>query len=175
MSHKTGYRPNNVVAMRADSLSGPWSQPFFIAPPYTRTFSTQSGYSCRIDGTKKTTYLYMGDQWDKNAIWESRNVWLPMEIYEDKRDMKLLWHDVYDLDTKTGEWSPVEGTTYYSKDGELRGNAFFQEANFASHSIIATGIHGDENGITFTVEGQGGDQWVSFYHQNIDDMGYGDQ
>lgn len=80
MSHKTGYRPNSkampaisrmtemliaypdVVAMRADSLGGPWSQPFFIAPPYTRTFSTQSGFSCRIDGTKKTTHLYMGDQ-----------------------------------------------------------------------------------------------------------------
>lgn len=52
----------DVVAMRADSLQGPWSQPFFIAPPYTRTFSTQSGFSWRIQGTKKTTHLYMGDQ-----------------------------------------------------------------------------------------------------------------
>ncbi|KAH7368739.1 glycosyl hydrolase [Plectosphaerella cucumerina] len=175
MSHKTGYRPNNVVAMRADSLKGPWSQPFFIGPPYTRTFSTQSGFSCRIPGSEKTAYLYMGDLWDKNAIWESRNVWLPLEIDEDKRDMKLVWHDVFDLDTKTGNWAPVEGTTYYSKDGELRGKAFLQEANFASHCVIATGIYGDEDGITFTVEGQGGDQWVSFHHQNIDDMGYGDQ
>lgn len=64
--------------------------------------------------------------------------------------------------------------------------------NFASHGVICTGIHGDESGITFTVEGQGGDQWVSFYHQSklfhtipiiknadssldIDDMGFGDQ
>lgn len=79
MSHKTGYRPNSwsrdyyssfrrtkgvadVVAMRADSLRGPWSQPFFIAPPHTRTFSTQSGFSWRISGTKQTTFLYMGDQ-----------------------------------------------------------------------------------------------------------------
>jgi hypothetical protein len=81
MSHKTGYRPNSetragwkptrkremltvyqdVVAMRADSLKGPWSQPFFIGPPYTRTFSTQSGFSCRIPGSEKTAYLYMGD------------------------------------------------------------------------------------------------------------------
>ena len=48
--------------MRADSLEGPWSQPFFVAPAYTRTFSTQSGFSWRIDGSRKTTYLYMGDQ-----------------------------------------------------------------------------------------------------------------
>ncbi|KAH7374724.1 glycosyl hydrolase [Plectosphaerella cucumerina] len=175
MSHKTGYRPNNSIAMRADSLKGPWSQPFFIAPPYTRTFSTQSGFSWRFAGTKKTTHIYMGDQWDMNSIWDSRNVWLPIEIDEEKRDMKLLWHDVYDLNTETGEWAPVEGASYYSKDGELRGGAFLQEANFASHGVIATGIHGDESGITLTVDGQGGDQWVSFYYQNIDDMGYGDQ
>ena len=48
--------------MRADSLEGPWSQPFFVAPAYTRTFSTQSGFSWCIDGTKQTTYLYMADQ-----------------------------------------------------------------------------------------------------------------
>lgn len=52
----------DVVAMRADKLEGPWSQPFFVSPAYTRTFSTQSGFSWRIKGTKKTTYLYMADQ-----------------------------------------------------------------------------------------------------------------
>jgi len=83
MSHKTGYRPNSelsnsircklrcsadrmlfadVVAFRADSLAGPWSQPFIVSPLNTRTYNSQSGFSMRIKGTKKTTYLYMGDQ-----------------------------------------------------------------------------------------------------------------
>lgn len=99
--------------MRADSLSGPWSQPFFVSPAYTRTFSTQSGFSWRIKGTKKTTHLYMGDQvrfqssfpcmeltsrqWDLNSLWESRNVWLPTEIDESEGSIKLLWHDIFDL------------------------------------------------------------------------------
>ena len=52
----------DVVAFRAGKLEGPWSQPFFVSPAYTRTFSTQSGFSWRIQGTKKTTYLYMADQ-----------------------------------------------------------------------------------------------------------------
>jgi hypothetical protein len=52
----------DVVAFRADSLSGPWSQPFMVAPPYTRTFNSQSGFSLRINGTKQTTHLYLGDQ-----------------------------------------------------------------------------------------------------------------
>jgi hypothetical protein len=33
-----------------------------VAPRNTRTFNSQSGFSLRIEGTKKTTYLYLGDQ-----------------------------------------------------------------------------------------------------------------
>jgi hypothetical protein len=36
--------------------------PFTVAPPYTRTFNSQSGFALKINGTKKTTYLYLGDQ-----------------------------------------------------------------------------------------------------------------
>ncbi|KXJ90315.1 galactan 1,3-beta-galactosidase-like protein [Microdochium bolleyi] len=176
MSHKTGYRPNNVVAFRADKLSGPWSQPWIIAPLNTRTFNSQSGFNLRIKGTKKTTWLYVGDQWDSNSLWESRYIWLPMEIDDEKKDLALNWHDVYDLDVVTGEWTDVKGTTYYGKDASTAGNAFKQEANFASDGVILTGIYGNDSTVTFSnVEGGGGKQWVSFYYQNIDDMGFGDQ
>ncbi|KAK2762154.1 hypothetical protein FQN54_001162 [Arachnomyces sp. PD_36] len=176
MSHKTGYRPNNVVAFRADSLSGPWSQPFMVAPHNTRTFNSQSGFSLKIEGTKQTTYLYLGDQWDMNSLWESRYIWLPMEVDDRKKSLELVWHDVYDLDVETGEWEPVEGETYYAKDAETEGEAFHQEANFASHGVIATGIYGNDSTVTFHgIEGTGEPQWVSFYYQNIDDMGFGDQ
>lgn len=32
MSHKTGYRPNNVVVFSADKIAGPWSIQSYIAP-----------------------------------------------------------------------------------------------------------------------------------------------
>ncbi|KAB8067093.1 glycosyl hydrolase [Aspergillus leporis] len=176
MSHKTGYRPNNVVAFRADSLAGPWSQPFTVAPLNTRTFNSQSGFSLRIKGTKKTTYLYIGDQWDSNSLWESRYIWLPMEIDDKKKTLELVWNDVYDLDVKTGEWKPIKGKTYYGKDAKTSGDAFKQEANFASDNTILTGIYGNDSTVTFEgIEGTGKPQWVSFYYQNTDDMGFGDQ
>ncbi|KAL1623502.1 hypothetical protein SLS54_004492 [Diplodia seriata] len=176
MSHKTGYRPNNVVAFRADSLAGPWSQPFFVASPNTRTFNSQSGFSLRIVGEKQTTYLYLGDQWDSNSLWESRYIWLPVNIDDEKKTLELEWHDVYDLDVKSGEWSPVEGTAYYGADATTSRSAFKQEANFASKGTIVTGIYGNDSTVTFEgVEGTGKDQWVSFYYQNTDDMGFGDQ
>ena len=62
MSHKTGYRPNNVVAFRADNLTGPWSQPWIINPLNTRGWSSQSGNILSIRGSKKTTHLYLGDR-----------------------------------------------------------------------------------------------------------------
>lgn len=37
---------------------------------------------------------------------------------------------------------------------------------FGSDHVIATGIYGNDSTITFTVDGQGQDQWVSFYHQS---------
>lgn len=37
------------------------------------------------------------DQWDMNSLWESRYIWLPMEIDERKKTLDLVWHDVYDL------------------------------------------------------------------------------
>ncbi|KAF2246950.1 carbohydrate-binding module family 35 protein [Trematosphaeria pertusa] len=176
MSHKTGYRPNNVVAFRADSLSGPWSQPFIVAPLNTRTFNSQSGFSLRIKGTKQTTYLYLGDQWDSNSLWESRYIWLPMDINENKKSLEVLWHDVYDLNIKTGEWKPIKGTTYQATSATTAGSAFAQEATFTDTGVILTGIYGNDSTVTFSgIEGSGKPQWVSFYYQNTDDMGFGDQ
>lgn len=51
-----------MVGFRADSLSGPWSQPFIVTPLNMRSFNSQSGNSLRIKGSRKTTYLYLGDQ-----------------------------------------------------------------------------------------------------------------
>ncbi|OJJ03087.1 hypothetical protein ASPVEDRAFT_42607 [Aspergillus versicolor CBS 583.65] len=176
MSHKTGYRPNNVVAFRADKLSGPWSQPFIVSPLNTRTFNSQSGFSIRIEGSKKTTYLYIGDQWDSNSLWESRYIWLPVDIDERKKTLEVQWHDIYDLNVKTGEWHPVRGKTYTSKHATTSGNAHLQEANFATDGAILTGIYGNDSTVTFhNIEGTGKPQWVSFYYQNTDDMGFGDQ
>ncbi|KAL3473701.1 glycosyl hydrolase [Aspergillus californicus] len=176
MSHKTGYRPNNVVAFRADDLSGPWSQPFIVSPLNTRTFNSQSGFSIRIKGTKKTTYLYLGDQWDSNSLWESRYIWLPVDIDERKKTLEVEWHDVYDLNVKTGEWSSVKGKTYTIDSAKTKGDAFKQEASFATTGEIVTGIYGNDSTVTFEgIEGTGKPQWISFYYQNTDDMGFGDQ
>ncbi|KIY64232.1 carbohydrate-binding module family 35 protein [Cylindrobasidium torrendii FP15055 ss-10] len=176
MSHKTGYRPNNVVAFRARSLAGPWSAPFTIAPLGTRTYNSQSGFTLTLEGTEQTTHLYLGDHWDSNSLWESRYIWLPVAIDDDKGSLELVWRDVFELDAATGIWTAPEGKGYYAKDATVLGGAYKQEANFASDGTIIAGIYGNDSTVTFEgIEGTGKPQWVSFYYQNTDDMGFGDQ
>jgi hypothetical protein len=78
--------------------------------------------------------------------------------------------------SKTGEWTPIEGTTYPATAATTSGSAYAQEATFSSSGVMLTGIYGNDSTVTFTsVQGSGKPQWVSFYYQNIDDMGFGDQ
>jgi len=92
-----------------------------------------------------------------------------MEIDEGKKNLRIIWYDIYDLDVKTGEITLVEGRTYKAKTATTTGSAFKQEANFGSDGFIITGISGNDSTASFTgIEGTGRPQWVSFYYQNTD-------
>jgi hypothetical protein len=41
-----------------------------------------------------------------NSLWESRYIWLPMEIDDEKKTLDVVWHDVYDLDMYAAIFSP---------------------------------------------------------------------
>ena len=43
-------------------------------------------------------FLLIYEQWDSNSLWESRYIWLPIEIDEKKKSLEVVWNDVYDLD-----------------------------------------------------------------------------
>ncbi|KAI0800276.1 galactan 1,3-beta-galactosidase [Fomes fomentarius] len=181
MSHKTGYRPNNVVAYRAQSLTGPWGQPVPVAPLGTRTFSSQSLLNIRIKGTRQTSYIYVGDSWSGTGseLGESRYLWLPGAIDERKGTFKIDWYDLWAVNVKTGEWkgiAPWQGRVYEAEDGVVAGTAWKQECAVCSGNRIVTGIQGANNTLTIGgIKGTGKPQWVSFWYINPDDMGYGDQ
>jgi hypothetical protein len=79
-SHLTGWRANPDVYATAKSISGPWSRFHNIAPPKTNTYNSQSGYLLKIVGTRATTVIYMGDRWTPPHLWNSRYIWMPLQI-----------------------------------------------------------------------------------------------
>ncbi|KAH7099235.1 glycosyl hydrolase [Auriculariales sp. MPI-PUGE-AT-0066] len=175
MSHKTGYRWNNVVYYSADKLEGPWSIGSYLAPAGTRTYNTQSGWNIRLKGSLQTTYIYVGDRWDPYDLEDSRYVWLPVVPNDATGALEMKWRDIWALDAKTGLWWEPKGTSYEAERGSVTGKARVAVAPTASGAKLVTGIAGSTSTLTISgIRGTGELQWVSFYYVNNDDMGFGD-
>lgn len=97
----TGWRPNPNQYATALSLSGPWSEFKDLAPPETNTYGCQSTMLLKVVGSRATTVIFMGDVWRPQAQWDSRYLWMPVEIGKGR-----LWvpePKPWVLNIKTGE------------------------------------------------------------------------
>ena len=98
----TGWRPNPNKYSTSKSLEGPWSGLKDIAPPETNTYKSQSTMLIKVVGKKNTTVIFMADQWKPATQWDSRYLWMPIEIGDGK-----LWlpePKPWTINLKTGEW-----------------------------------------------------------------------
>lgn len=96
----TGWRPNPNKYATAPSLRGPWSEFRNIAPPDKNTYGSQSTMLLKVKGRRATTVIFMGDIWKPATQWDSRYLWMPVEIGDGK-----LWlpePKVWTLDVGTG-------------------------------------------------------------------------
>ena len=83
-SHLSGWKPNPNVYATAPSLEGPWTEFKDIAPPETATYGSQSSMMLKVAGKKSTAVIFMADQWKPKALWDSRYLWMPLEIGDGK-------------------------------------------------------------------------------------------
>jgi hypothetical protein len=97
----TGWNPNPNKYATARSLAGPWSEFKDIAPPEQNTFGSQSSMLIKVVGTKTTSVIFLGDIWKPRTQWDSRYLWMPLEIGDGK--MSLPEPRAWTLDIKTGE------------------------------------------------------------------------
>ncbi|KAJ7145036.1 glycosyl hydrolase [Mycena filopes] len=153
MSHKTGYRP---------TTSG------------TRTFNSQSTMTIVVAGSRTTTFIYCGDQCSTAAdLYDSRYIWLPADINDHSGSFTVDWHDLYTIDTRTGEVAYPQGTVYEAEHGLVSGSAYATICPTCSGSKIVTGITGNASLTVSNIVGTGEPQWVSFYYHNPDGL-FGD-
>jgi hypothetical protein len=99
-SHLTGWSPNPDVYATAPTLAGPWTPFQDIAPPEVNTYDSQSSMLLKVTGSKATSVIYMGDRWKPHQLWDSRYIWMPVEIGNGKMTLPkpLPWT----IDMKTG-------------------------------------------------------------------------
>ena len=96
----TGWNPNPNKYATARSLAGPWSEFKDIAPPEKNTYGAQSTMMLKITGTKTNCVIFMGDMWRPQAHWDSRYLWMPLEIGDGK--LRLPEPREWTLDVTTG-------------------------------------------------------------------------
>jgi len=96
----TGWNPNPNKYATATSLEGPWSDFQDIAPPETNTYGSQSTMLLKVVGNQATTVIFMADIWKPDTQWDSRYLWMPLEIGRGK--MWLPEPKEWTLDLKTG-------------------------------------------------------------------------
>jgi hypothetical protein len=100
-SQLTGWDANPNQYATAKSLAGPWSEFKDIAPPETKTYGSQSTMLLKVTGTKTTTVIFMADIWRPDTQWNSRYLWMPLEIGGGK--LHLPPPAPWTLDVQTGE------------------------------------------------------------------------
>ena len=96
----TGWNPNPNKYATAEKLEGPWSEFKDIAPPATNTYGSQSSFMLKVVGTNKTTVILMADQWRPRTQWDSRYLWMPLEIGDGQ--LKLSKPRPWDINVKSG-------------------------------------------------------------------------
>lgn len=105
-SHMTGWKPNPDVYATAKSLGGPWSSFADVAPPEANTYGGQSAMLLKVAGVKgKDAVLFIGDVWKPETLWDSRYLWMPMEVSGGK--MTLPQPHPWRIDVKTTEVTAV--------------------------------------------------------------------
>ncbi|RLL95368.1 hypothetical protein CFD26_105106 [Aspergillus turcosus] len=105
----------------SDSISGSWHGPHPISPGSSNTYGSQNMFELVIKGTKKTTYIYMGDIWDSTGGPSSNYLWLPMSVdklvYKNDHESDVVFENV----TGTGE--PEWVSFYYTVNDVTAGDA----------------------------------------------------
>jgi beta-xylosidase len=77
----TGWSPNAATYAVADAPLGPWKEygnPC-VGPDATTTFQSQSTFVLPV-ASKKNTFIFMADRWNKLDLEDSRYIWLPLNI-----------------------------------------------------------------------------------------------
>lgn len=99
-SHMTGWKPNPNVYATAPALTGPWTEFRNLAPPEVNNYNSQSTMLLKVAGSKKTTVIFMAGIWHPRQLWDSRYLWMPLEI--ENGTMRLPAPRPWTLNVETG-------------------------------------------------------------------------
>ncbi|KOS05634.1 glycosyl hydrolase family 43 [Flavobacterium akiainvivens] len=107
-SHLTSWERNDNYYYTATSLHGPWTHRGLFAPENSLTWNSQTTFVLPVEGSKGTTYMFMGDRWAyPNQASSATYVWQPLTVEGTQLSIPQF-KDVWQVDLKTGQVTEVK-------------------------------------------------------------------
>lgn len=131
-SDLTGWERNDNYYFTAPSLRGPWTKRGLFAPGGTLTWNAQTTFVLPIEGSKDTTYMFMGDRWSfpKQAS-AATYVWQPLNISGYSISIPQF-REAWQVNPSTGE---ISNATFHGKKIEAADRQIVYSGNWVQDTI----------------------------------------
>ncbi|MCX5394431.1 RICIN domain-containing protein [Streptomyces sp. NBC_00094] len=145
-SGATGWSPNQQKYATASSITGSWTDLKDVGD--STTYRSQTAYVLPVQGTKGTSFLYMGDRWGNSMggmVNDSQYVWLPL-TFPTNTSMTMEYSPQLTIDTAAGTVTGMSGpweTLSARHSGKCADVANFDSADGAA--LIQWGCGGGVN------------------------------
>ncbi|WP_320167802.1 DUF4978 domain-containing protein [Mangrovibacterium marinum] len=124
----TGWDPNQGKISYSKSLTGGWSSLTNIGNGIT--FDTQAASILTVQGSEKTSYLYVGDRWQDPGLPESKTIVFPISF--NGNTCTFNYSQQFDVNFATGQVRETEFTNRVPKDGWTVREVSSEETNSES-------------------------------------------
>jgi len=96
----TGWAPNQGKYAWTENFEDGFGQLTEIGDE--TTYRSQPAFILPIEGSKQTSYIYVGDRWDAKDYFNSRYLFFPLE-FEADGSVKMIPCEELEIDLETGE------------------------------------------------------------------------
>ena len=119
-SDLTGWERNDNYYFTATSLKGPWTPRGLFAPKGKLTWNSQTTFVLPIEGSKDTTFMFMGDRWSfPRQATAATYVWQPLTIEGTSLSIPE-YQEAWQINTSTGIVSAARLPKYLVENRDKR-------------------------------------------------------
>lgn len=107
----SGWDPNMCRLATTSDLTTGWTGLSNLGNSIA--YDTQAASILKVEGSKATTYLYVGDRWQDPTLPESKTIIFPIAFNDNKCTFEYV--PEFEINFVTGEWRPVTDTKSLDK------------------------------------------------------------
>ncbi|MBC7846457.1 MAG: family 43 glycosylhydrolase [Flavobacterium sp.] len=159
-SNLSSWERNDNYYYTSNLIKGPWISRGLIAPEGSLTWNSQATFVLPIEGTKDTTYMFMGDRWSfpKQAS-SATYVWQPLIISGTSLSMPT-YQEAWQINIGTGIATPIKtgDITIENTDKQIHYTGNWKHQNNGDSSSESKS---DEKDASFSIQFSG--QQIAFY------------